>query len=101
MQARIYRPSKTAMQSGKSHLDRWVLEFDREDRPAADPLMGTNASADMLRHVRLNFPSRDEAVAYAQRNGIAYRVSEDAARPVRSQSYAENFSFSRDQPWTH
>ncbi|MHA1553460.1 MAG: ETC complex I subunit [Alphaproteobacteria bacterium] len=101
MQARIYKPSRNAMQSGKSGLDRWILEFAREDRPSADPLMGTYASSDMLRHVRLSFDSRDQAVAYAERNGIAYRVSEGSEPPVKPQFYAENFRYTRVQPWTH
>ncbi len=101
MLARIYRPTKTAMQSGRRGTDRWVLEFAPRDRPAADPLMGTNASTDMMRQVRLTFETREAAEAYAARSGIAYRVAAGDERVVKPQSYADNFRSTRYQPWTH
>ncbi|MCB1698969.1 MAG: ETC complex I subunit, partial [Halioglobus sp.] len=90
-----------AMQSGKAKTGYWVLEFEPEKPRRIDPLMGYTSSGDMKSQVRLTFDTREEAVAYAEREGLAYRVDEPK-QPVRRQiSYAENFRYDRKTPWTH
>jgi NADH dehydrogenase ubiquinone Fe-S protein 4 len=101
MLARIYKPARTAMQSGKAATLKWVLEYEPETRAAADPLMGYTSQADMRRQLRLEFDTREEAIAYAERNGIPYSVSPDHAPAPKKISYADNFRFGRPQPWTH
>ena len=101
MRARIYRPAKTAMQSGMANTDAWVLEFEPEDAVTPDPLMGWSGSADTGQQVRLRFGTAEEAVAYAERHGHAYTVATPKKRKFRAKTYAENFSFERRQPWTH
>ena len=101
MQARIYRPSKTAMQSGKAGTQDWVLEYVPETPPAADPLMGFASSGDMRRQIRLKFETREAAIGYAERNGIPYRVGAETEGAARPSSYADNFRYARRQPWTH
>ena len=101
MTARIYSPSRTAMQSGTAKTGHWVLEFEPETPLKIDPLMGYTSSSDTRRQVRLNFPTKEEAIAYAQRNGIAFRVEEAKAPKRRQVSYAENFRYDRKVPWTH
>ncbi len=89
------------MQSGTAATDKWIIEYEPSLRPLADPLMGYNSSADMRRQIRLEFDTREEAIAYAERNRIPYRVFE-AHEPERKKiSYADNFRFGRPQPWTH
>ena len=89
------------MQSGTAKTGHWVLEFEPEAPLSIDPLMGYTSSSDTRRQVRLTFPSKEEAIAYARRNGIAYRL-EEAKPPKRRQvSYAENFRYDRKVPWTH
>ena len=101
MSARIFSPARTAMQSGKAKTGYWVLEFEPEKPRRIDPLMGYTSSGDMKSQVRLTFYTREEAVAYAEREGLAYRVDEPK-QPVRRQiSYAENFRYDRKTPWTH
>ena len=101
MFARIFKPSRTAMQSGTAAAEKWVLEYEPALRPTADPLMGYNSSADMRRQIRLEFDTQAEAVAYATRHAIPFRVIE-AQEPQRKViSYADNFRFGRPQPWTH
>jgi len=96
MTARIYRPSKTAMQSGRAKTHRWVLEWEAEHAKTADPLMGWTSSSDMeADELRLTFASREEAVAYAERNAIPYRVLENHSRRVVPKSYADNFRWQR------
>ncbi len=94
-QARIFQPAKTAMQSGRAGTRRWVLEFEPGAPRVADPLMGWIGSGDTMRQVRLTFDSRDDAVAYAERNGIPYRVEEPHGRRIRPKNYAANFAYDR------
>ncbi|MBO0344631.1 ETC complex I subunit [Roseibium limicola] len=101
MVARIYRPTKTAMQSGKAKTQRWILDFEPEAARSVEPLMGYTSSSDMKSQVRLAFETKEEAVAYARRNGIAHRVEETQERVVRGASYSDNFKFNRVSPWTH
>jgi hypothetical protein len=101
MSARIYSPAKTAMQSGKAKTGRWVLEFDPEKPKRIDPLMGYTTSADMKSQIRLTFDTKEEAVAFAQKHGIGFRVEEPKEANRRQISYAENFRYDRKIPWTH
>jgi len=89
------------MQSGTAKTGHWILEFEPEKPLGIDPLMGYTSSADTRRQVRLTFPTREEAIAYAQRHGIPFHV--EAAKPPkrRQVSYAENFRYDRKIPWTH
>lgn len=88
---RIYRPSKTAMQSGRRNTQKWLMVFEPDSRRPIDPLMGWVGSLDTRTQLRLRFDSRDEAVAFAERNGLTYEVFEPQAHVVRAKSYAENF----------
>lgn len=101
MVARIYRPAKSAMQSGAAKYDEWVLEFAPAKRREADPLMGWTSSSDMLQQVRLEFPDKQHAVAYAEQHGLPYRVFEPQPRAAIKKSYSDNFKFGRSQSWTH
>ena len=101
MLARIFKPARTAMQSGKAATVKWVLEYAPEDRPAADPLMGYTSSADMRRQIRLEFDTSAEAVAYAERNAIPYTVAPERDPAPKKISYSDNFRTGRPQPWTH
>ncbi|MES2862152.1 MAG: ETC complex I subunit [Pseudomonadota bacterium] len=101
MLARIYRPAKTAMQSGKAKSKDWRLDFEPASARTIDPLMGWISSSDMNGQVRLTFETREEAVAYAERHGIPFRLQEPQEPPVILKAYADNFATSRKQPWTH
>lgn len=101
MTARIFKPAKTAMQSGFANTKDWVLEFEPEEPRTVEPLMGWTSSGDMRQQVRLRFESKDEAVAYCERHGIAYQVFEPNPVQRRIASYSDNFAFNRRAPWTH
>ncbi len=101
MAARIFRPSKTAMQSGHAKAGHWVLVWDAEEPNTVEPLMGYTSSADMKQELRLTFATREEAVAYAERNGIPYEVDAEHDLQRRSISYSDNFAPGRRSPWTH
>jgi hypothetical protein len=101
MLARIYKPAKTALQSGKARTKKWLLEYEPERAREIEPLMGWTASADMLSQVSLDFDSAEEAVAYAVKHGIPYRVYEAHKPAAKGKAYADNFRFDRKIPWTH
>ncbi len=101
MVARIYRPAKTAMQSGKAKTQQWVLDFEPEKQREIEPLMGYTSSSDMKQQVRMVFATQEEAVAYARRHGIPFRLEKPNERKVHRTSYSDNFRHNRVQPWTH
>ncbi len=101
MTARIYRPSKTATQSGQAKSKHWVLEFPPEFAPQIDPLMGWTGTRDMRRQVRLWFGSQDEAVAYAEKNGIVFLIEEPKLANRKVLSHSDNFKSTRLGQWTH
>ena len=101
MTARIYKPARTAMQSGHAKTKEWVLDYEPEQPREVEPLMGWTSSGDMRQQVRLQFDTAEEAVAYCERQGIAYQVFETTPPARRVISYSDNFSFKRSEPWTH
>ena len=101
MLARIFRPSKTAMQSGHAKATAWVLEFEPTDARRQDPLMGWTQTADTEGQVRLSFETRDEAVRYADQHGIAFQLIDPKPAKRIIKAYADNFAFGRKVPWTH
>ena len=101
MLARIYRPSKTAMQSGRAKAD-WVLEFEPREARRPDPLMGWTVTGDtQSSQLRLTFETKEEAVRYAEAHGIAFQLIDPAPAKWIIKAYADNFAFNRRIPWTH
>jgi hypothetical protein len=101
MTARIYKPAKTAMQSGKAKTKNWVLDFEPSEPKEVEPLMGWTTSGDTRQQVRLRFDTKEEAVAYCERHGIPYQVFDSKPAARRRISYADNFAFARRDAWTH
>ncbi len=101
MTARIYRPAKTATQSGAGNSRLWRLDYLPETPRSIEPLMGWTASSDMKSQIKLTFATREEAVAYAERNAIPYRVEEPKELKRRIIAYSDNFKANRLSPWTH
>ena len=101
MVARIYKPARNAMQSGKGQTKSWVLEFEPEERLTADPLMGWTSSGDMKQQLKLVFDTQQQAVEYALRNGIAYQLATEPAQRANRKTYADNFKWGRKDNWTH
>jgi hypothetical protein len=93
--ARIYRPSKTAMQSGRGQTRRWLLEYEPATRREPDPLMGWASAQDTLNEVRMRFPTLDEAVAFAKKHAPDYTIIEPHASTPKTKSYADNFRYDR------
>src|ERR1700736_5403563 len=101
MTARIYRPSRTATQSGIARAKLWVLEFEPASPRQIEPLMGWTSSGDMTSQVRSNFATKEEAIAYAGKNGLSYQVEDPKPAPRKILSYSDNFKTTRRDQWTH
>ena len=101
MPALIFKPARSAMQSGTARTEEWVLEQQAVTPREIDPLMGWTSTRDMSGEVRLSFASKEEAIAYAERNGIAYVLAEPQVRQPVRKSYSDNFKFGRVGSWTH
>lgn len=102
MLARIYKPTRSAMQSGYARSRDWVLEYAPQNKPV-DPLMGWIGSSETVSQVRLSFDSKEEAIAYAERHGIPFQVFDPKPRRhvIRPGGYGDNFSAGRRISWTH
>lgn len=96
---RIYRPAKTATQSGRANTRYWFLEYEPERGKIIDPLMGWTGSDDTKDQIRLRFKTKEGAITYAERQGLAYRVDEPKERTIRSKSYTVNFLPDRYRYW--
>ena len=101
MQVRIYQPARNAMQSGKGNTRQWVVEFVAPVKREADPLMGWTSSDNTAQQVVLKFDTKEEAIAYAQREGYAFVVEEPKAKRLHTRAYADNFKYDRIGRWTH
>jgi hypothetical protein len=101
MPARIYKPARNAMQSGKGKSNDWFLEFEPETRRVADPLMGWTSANETGTQVRLKFPTREAAEEYARKKGIAFSVQTETPIRTVKKSYSDNFKFGRTDNWTH
>jgi hypothetical protein len=93
--ARISRPAKTAMQSGRAKTRKWLLEYEPATRRDPDPLMGWSSAQDTLNEVQLRFDTLDEALAFAKKHGLEYTLIEPQARTPKAKSYADNFRYDR------
>ena len=88
--AKIYLPTKTAMQSGLNKNNKWIIEFKTKDS-GINPLMGWESSSDTLSELKLEFTSKDLAINYAKKNKIDFEVIEPKKRKTIIKSYADNF----------
>ena len=95
MKARIYQPAKTAMQSGHSNTQHWIVEYEPEVARETDALMGWTGSADMRGQIQLRFNTKEEAIAYAERNEIPFVFKNSNVRRVQPKSYSDNFRFDK------
>ncbi len=88
--AKIYKPSQTAMQSGKRNTKKWILEFDTLNT-GVNPLMGWESSKDTMSEVKLEFSTKEEAINYVKKNNIDYYIVEPQKRKIIKKSYTDNF----------
>lgn len=95
LKAKIYRPAKNAMQSGRGKSKKWRLDFNPASARFADPLMGWTGSRDTTSQVSLSFDDKESAITYCEQYGIDYNVFEPKERKLNIKTYADNFSYTR------
>ncbi len=88
--AKIYKPSKSPIQSGNKKFDKWIIEFIT-DRPGVNPLMGWESSTDTYSELKLEFKNKDLAIEYAKKNNIDFELIDAKTRKIIKKSYADNF----------
>ena len=89
--AKIYKPTKTAMQSGTKKFDKWIIEFITEDT-GINPLMGWESSTDTLTELNLEFTTKELAIDYAKKNDIDFELIEPHSKKIVEKSYTDNFT---------
>jgi hypothetical protein len=99
--AKIYRPAKSAMQSGKGKTRLWVLEFEQGAALHPDVLMGWTSTTDTDGQVRLSFETREQAIEFARSRNIPHQVVEPRTPQPVIKSYSDNFAYRRREPWSH
>ena len=88
--ATIYKPTKSAMQSGDSK-EYWLLEFDESYEKYIEPHLGYTGSKDTKQQLRMKFPNKDAAVKFAQEENIEFEVIEPKSADIQIKAYADNF----------
>ena len=101
MTIKIYKPAKTAMQSGKRKTKKWLAEYISNSDNVKDFLMGWNSSLDTKSQIKLYFETKSQAVKWARKNNFQYYVVETKIKKIKPKSYSENFDYNRKEPWTH
>lgn len=80
------------MQSGKAKTKCWKLEYEPIAKGTPEALMGWNTMPDTRAQLHLEFPTKDEAIAYATAKGLAFEVIEPHKPVIEPKAYAENFA---------
>ncbi|MDD3020599.1 MAG: ETC complex I subunit [Alphaproteobacteria bacterium] len=93
MEVKIYRPSKSAMQSGRAKSQDWVLEYELKSARTPESLMGWTSSSDTLNQVKLKFPTLEKASAFAEAKGWGYTVLQSHERKIVPKNYVDNFKY--------
>ena len=104
MTIKIYKPSKTAMQSGRFKSDKWIAEYISESNNndnSKDMLMGWNTSDDTKTQIKLFFDQKDDAINWAKNKKMQFEVIEPQERKIIPKRYSDNFAFNKKEPWTH
>ena len=101
MTIKIYKPSKSSMQSGLGKTKKWLAEYISDIDNKQDSLMGWNGSLDTKTQIKLFFDTKEQAILWAKNNNYQYYVDEPKNKNIKPKSYASNFDFYRKEPWTH
>ena len=97
----IYKPTKSAMQSGLATNKFWILKYISYSKTDLDPVMGWSGSNDTSKQIILKFNSKDEAIDYAELHSLKFRVLNNNPKKRKPKSYSDNFSYKRKGLWSH
>ena len=93
IKARIYKPSRNAMQSGRGKSKLWVLEYENETARVPEHLMGWVSSGDTMNQVKMRFDSKEDAIKFAKSEGLDYKVAAEQTRKTKPRNYGDNFKY--------
>ena len=93
MKAKIYKPAKNAMQSGRANTGKWVLEYELATPRRPEPMMGWTKADDTLNQTRIKFDTKEAAIAFAVSEGLEYTVGEVHTRKIKPRNYIDNFKY--------
>lgn len=99
MRVRVYRPAKSAAQSGHAKAHHWVIEPENATPRTPEPIMGWISAEDSFSELKqsLRFPSEEDALAFVKNKGWEIIVREPNERHVRPRNYLDNFRIVRPQ----
>lgn|ERR1712070_1112766 len=89
----IYKPAREATQQGMGNTKKWILKFDETEKKWYNPLMGWTSGKQTSKQIELSFLTEEEAIAYAERQGLQYNVRKPETRKKFVKSYASNFKY--------
>ena len=101
MTIKIYKPTKSSMQSGLGKTKKWLAEYIIETDKVKDTLMGWNSSIDTKEQIKTFFDTKEQAIEWSKKNNQQFIVIEPKERKIKPKNYASNFDMSRKEPWTH
>ena len=101
MTIKIYKPAKTAMQSGLGKTKKWLAEYISEVDTVKDSLMGWNSSLDTQSQIKVFFDTKEQAIVWAKKNNYQFYIEEPKVKKIKPKSYSSNFDINRKEPWTH
>ena len=101
MTIKIYKPSKTAMQSGFGKTKQWLAVYISKVSTSKDVLMGWTSSSDTRSQIKIFFDTKEQAIKWAEENNYQFFVEEPHKRKIKPKSYSSNFDINRKEPWTH
>eukprot|EP01039_Chlorochromonas_danica_P011004 gene11004-12252_t len=82
-----------SLQSGGKYANQWQITWPNQAR-WSNGLMGWTGTSDPMSNVKLHFDSKEEAIAFAQRNGWKYNLQRPTAQrttPLGTNLYKHNF----------
>ena len=101
MTIKIYKPTKSSMQSGLGKTKKWLAEYITEKDKIKDTLMGWNSSLDTKEQIKMFFETKEQAIEWSKKNNEQFIVIEPKERKIKPKNYASNFDMNRKEPWTH
>ena len=101
MTIKIYKPSKSSMQSGHGNTKKWLAEYISDTEQVKDTLMGWNSSLDTKTQIKVFFETKEQAIEWAKKNNYQYFIEYQKKRKIKPKNYASNFHINRKESWTH
>ena len=101
MTIKIYKPSKSSMQSGLGKTKKWIAEYISEEETLKDNLMGWNSSLDTKSQIKIFFDTKEQAIDWAKNNDYQFFLDEPKQKKIKIKSYASNFDTNKKESWTH